>query len=280
MLKIKKYGPVTQFLLTKDGPGKAATSVACYYLDGYLIDSGQEHCKNELYEALKDYKLKRIVNTHSHEDHIGANRLLQQTRSLPPAWVHPLAIKNLETSDIWGSSMPEYRKHAWGVAKASLAEAIPDKIYTENYVLEVIHTPGHCKDHICLFERTHGWLFSGDLFISKNVNSVQYDENAPLIIESLEKILRYPVKTMFCSYGRIHENAYEQLKAKLSNLKNWQEQIINLHKSGFSEAEILNKIFKEESTIGILTSGCLSRAQFIHQMIYNVPLFIPADIDR
>ncbi len=270
MIKINRFGPVTQFLLTKN-----TSTVACYYIDGYLIDSGQDHCKYELEKALIPYNLERIINTHSHEDHIGGNKLLQEKRGLPPSWAHPIAVKELETSSEWGNAMPEYRKRAWGVAESSSAQAIPDEINTGNYVLKPIYTPGHCKDHICLFEPDKGWLFSGDLFVSKNLNSVQYDETAPLIIESIEKIMRLPIKKMFCSYGKVYDNAYEQLNAKLENLKNWKSQIMDLHNSGFSEEEILHKVFEKESRAGIISAGCLSRAQFIHQIIYNEPLFIP-----
>ena len=61
----------------------------------------------------------------------------------------------------------------------------------------------------------------------------------------------------------------------LENLKNWKSQIMDLHNSGFSEEEILHKVFEKESRAGIISAGCLSRAQFIHQIIYNEPLFIP-----
>ena len=30
---------------------------------------------------------------------------------------------------------------------------------------KVIHTPGHCSNHLCLYEPNKGWLFTGDLFV-------------------------------------------------------------------------------------------------------------------
>jgi len=275
MLKITTYGPITQFLLTNDPNMKYPRSVACYYIDGYLIDAGQTHCKAELAKALENLPIKRIINTHSHEDHIGANRLLQDTRDLPPVWIHKNGIRDIELADVWGNAMPDYKKQAWGIPEASHAEEIPDIIDTGNYKLEVIYTPGHCKDHICLLEREHGWLFSGDLYVSKNINSVQYDENAPQIIESIEKILTYPIKTIFCAYGYVHENAREKFEEKLAILKNWQNQILELHENGVSEEDILEQLFGGEAFPGIASKGYLSRTQFIHQIIYGEPAFYP-----
>ena len=80
---------------------------------------------------------------------------------------------------------------------------------------------------------------------------------------------------MFCAYGNVYQNASEQLRGKQTYMKEWQSQILTLHRQGVSEQGILEQVFGGESRMGILTEGCISRAQFIHQMIYQQPLFVP-----
>ena len=40
---------------------------------------------------------------------------------------------------------------------------------------QVIYTPGHSPDHICLFEHKHGWLFTGDLFVGGMDRALRVD---------------------------------------------------------------------------------------------------------
>jgi hypothetical protein len=56
------------------------------------------------------------------------------------------------------------RSTAYGpITRMHLARtAFGRPLYTvEAYLFEVIPTPGHCPDHVCLFEREQGWLFNG-----------------------------------------------------------------------------------------------------------------------
>ena len=40
MIKTQAYGPVTQFIMGREYEGQIIYSMACYYIDGLLIDSG------------------------------------------------------------------------------------------------------------------------------------------------------------------------------------------------------------------------------------------------
>ena len=46
---------------------------AAYWVDGLLIDTGCAHTAEQLASALDDVGIERVVKTHGHEDHIGAN---------------------------------------------------------------------------------------------------------------------------------------------------------------------------------------------------------------
>jgi len=98
--------------------------------------------------------IRAIICTHSHPDHA------------PGAWL----LKDI--CDHHGLHVP-----VMGMASASTARAhsafVPDKVLhdgqtlvlengTHGHTLEVIHTPGHAANHLCVVLREDGLLLSGD----------------------------------------------------------------------------------------------------------------------
>ena len=70
MIKITSYGEVTRFDISRTLAGRGRYWTTAYHLGDTLIDSGCAHTANELRDALADLYVTRIVNTHSHEDHV------------------------------------------------------------------------------------------------------------------------------------------------------------------------------------------------------------------
>ena len=70
MLKSSTYETVIRFDLARTFAGRGRYWTTAYLLDGLLIDSGCAFTARELVKALEDATLTRIVNTHTHEDHI------------------------------------------------------------------------------------------------------------------------------------------------------------------------------------------------------------------
>ena len=64
--------------MSREIGGKPAYWVASYFVDGLLIDTGCGYTAEELMSFLEKHPPKWVVNTHYHEDHIGANRLIQE----------------------------------------------------------------------------------------------------------------------------------------------------------------------------------------------------------
>jgi glyoxylase-like metal-dependent hydrolase (beta-lactamase superfamily II) len=53
-------------------------------------------------------------------------------------------------------------------------------------IFEVILTPGHDRDHICLFEREQGWLFTGDAYVGTRPQDCRPIEDQRQILEDLK----------------------------------------------------------------------------------------------
>ena len=65
-----------------------------------MVDTGCAHTHKELLKALEGRPVERIVNTHTHEDHIGANGALQWQNPRLDILAHPLALPVLADGKI------------------------------------------------------------------------------------------------------------------------------------------------------------------------------------
>jgi len=78
MLEIEQIEEVTRIRMGREVGGRVLYWVAAYLVDGLLIDTGCRHTAEELAGFLEGKDLKMVVNTHHHEDHVGANHILKE----------------------------------------------------------------------------------------------------------------------------------------------------------------------------------------------------------
>ena len=71
--QVSGEGEVIRLRVARKLVGRSAYFTAAYWVDGLLVDTGCAHTARQLSQAVKDWHVTQIVNTHSHEDHIGAN---------------------------------------------------------------------------------------------------------------------------------------------------------------------------------------------------------------
>jgi glyoxylase-like metal-dependent hydrolase (beta-lactamase superfamily II) len=245
--------------MARDVPLMARYWTTAYLVDGLLIDSGCAHTSQDLLRFLDAGPLERIANTHSHEDHIGANGILQRARGAP-IMAHELALPVL--ADPRGTQpLHPYRKLFWGWPEPSRGEPIADGdvITTANYRFEVIHTPGHSPDHCCFFEPQHGWLFSGDLFVGGRERALRIDYDIWGIIGSLKRIADLPIRSLFPGSARVRHEPGAELLAKISYLEEIGGRIQDLSREGWSTARIARTVLGKSLFLEYLTLGHFTR---------------------
>lgn len=248
MIKTQQFGPVKQYLMGRIMDGQLIRAMACYYVDGLLVDSGPIHVAHELPEIFAEVQVKVLVNTHHHEDHIGNNLWFQKALGLGPALAHSSAVPLIERQPGSVDPLPLYRRYTWGEPPASRALAIDPELRTPNYLFKVIETPGHSPDHICLLEPEQGWLFTGDLYLGEKVSEIHMDEDPNLILNSLMGLLRYDFEVLFCSSGKVLEiNARQAVVAKIAYWEEERDKVRCLYRKGYQAEEIRERLYGPES---------------------------------
>lgn len=268
MLKSTKYGDVIRFDLARTIAGKGRYWTTAYYVDGLLIDTGCAHTSNEFCQALSNAPIDLILNTHSHEDHIGANAALLRERDRLRALIHPLGMPVL--ADPRGKQpLHPYRRIYWGYPQGSTAQPIGDgdEIKTEHYTFRVISTPGHSPDHVCLYEPSKGWMFTGDLFVGGKERALRIDYDIWGILESLKKISQFPITTLFPGSARLRENAEEALRAKVDYLEGFGERVLELSRAGKSVPAITRELCGGLMFVEVFTLGHFSRKGLVRSFL-------------
>lgn len=230
----------------------------CYLIDGsLLIDTGFPWAYRRLKQTLVGLGAERtittVVNTHYHEDHTGNNDLIA---ALCHACVlaHPDAVPEIR----FPVELPWYRSFLFGTSQIAEVVPIEAMVETEHCRFEVIETPGHCPGHICLFEPTRKWLFSGDLYVAAELDSQLRDADGPLWIASLERILPLNATWMFDAHGSIfagEEIVRQQLQRKLDFLCAIRDRVTKFATHGQTIRQLTRRVFNRHDLVDWLSFG-------------------------
>jgi glyoxylase-like metal-dependent hydrolase (beta-lactamase superfamily II) len=268
MLKVSRFGEVTRFDLARTILGRGVYWTTAYLVDGLLVDSGCAHSATELGSALADVRLNHIVNTHTHEDHIGANGLLQQNHQGVTILAHPSALPVL--ADPRGTQpLHTYRGVMWGWPKPSQGEPLEDGaiVDTGRYQFEVIYTPGHSPDHLCLYEPQKRWLFSGDLFVGGKERALRGGYDIWGIIASLKHVSELPVGWLFAGSARVRRDPGPELEAKIEHLETLGKRVHALHQRGRSVSQIVRALCGGPMLLELFTLGNFSRRHLVESYL-------------
>lgn len=272
MLRTTRQDDVIRFDLCRPFAGRGWYWTSAFLVDGLLIDSGPAHASCELVRVVGDMTLDRIVNTHSHEDHIGGNGPIQRSREALEILAHPSAIPVLE--DPRGAQpLHPYRWLFWGWPEPSAGRPLQDQevVETRNHRFQVIFTPGHSPDHLCLYEPNRGWLFTGDLFVGGRDRSLRADADIWGSIRSLRRLAALPSTRLFPGSARTRDDSKRELVGKADYLEDLGEKVLDLHRRGWGARAIVRALCGGPMWVEILTLGHFSRRHLVLSYLRGEP---------
>jgi glyoxylase-like metal-dependent hydrolase (beta-lactamase superfamily II) len=152
------------------GMGSNCYIIACEEtMEGAVIDPGGDPTTIMKVVNSEKIKVKYIINTHGHIDHIGGNAKIKELTGAE-ILIHGNDAKML-TSSVANYSLLMGRSITSPAADRLLKDGDVIKI-GKTVELQVIHTPGHTPGGICL--KTGNILFSGDTLFAGSIGRTDF----------------------------------------------------------------------------------------------------------
>ena len=159
-----------------------------------LVDVGAGDCWKEI-EKLDS--VDKVIMTHTHRDHV--ENMEKVSEKLDPE----IYSFNPENPDVNSSELEE-----------------SEKIMFSGMEFDIIHTPGHKDDSICLYNPENKVLFTGDLiFPEGSFGRTDLEEgDREKLIESIKKITELEVEEFYPGHGNpVEEDADKCIAKSLEN---------------------------------------------------------------
>lgn len=175
--------------------------VNCYLLgceatgQAMVIDPGGKAPRILEILAENNFKLKMVVNTHGHFDHIGGNQALV-TETQAELLIHPADLPILR-----GASEHAMRFGCQPIEPSPEPTRLlqdGDIVELGDFQFQVIHVPGHSPGGICLLGE--GFLFAGDNLFAGSIGRTDLPsgDQGALMKALRDRILTLPDEIIVC----------------------------------------------------------------------------------
>jgi glyoxylase-like metal-dependent hydrolase (beta-lactamase superfamily II)/predicted DCC family thiol-disulfide oxidoreductase YuxK len=207
--------------------------------DGVAIDPGSPKMRRSLARHLRQAqpRIAKVIATHAHEEHVGNLNWLSELSGAPVC-----------VSEMTAQFLTPFKKLPW--VRATIIGQPPnlkppyhilgETVDTESGYLQVLATPGHCDDHIVLYDPTEKLLLAGDAFMGSYFATPNPDVDSLKWLASLERLMELDIEILVEGHGHIHtlrvdipdfpgvvirENPKIAISQKLTYLRWLREQI-------------------------------------------------------
>ena len=177
----------------------------------------------------KNIKLKYILNTHHHYDHIGGNKELKKK---------------------YKSKVIGYKNDAHRIPEIDILVEDGQIWKKDNFEAKIFHIPGHTSGHICFHFYNDNFLFTGDTLFSLGCGRL-FEGTYKDMFDSLNKIKSLPENTsIFCGHEYTLQNSKFCIKYDPDNLA-LKNKIDDIEKKLKNNLPTVPSILKDEINCNI-----------------------------
>jgi glyoxylase-like metal-dependent hydrolase (beta-lactamase superfamily II) len=216
--------------------------IACFEVDGVLVDPGPESCIDTLLEALRGERPSALLLTHIHFDHAGAAGALVRRWPDLDVYVHERGAPHMANPEklvasaarLYGGE--EGLRETWGEVVPVPEERLKILSGGESVLgFDVQYTPGHASHHVCYFHSGSGVAFVGDMAgVRVPPSGLTLAPTPPPDIDvdawerSLETIAAWEPQTLALTHFGTTDDPAAQLEAAREALR-WQADLAGAH---------------------------------------------------
>lgn len=201
-----------------------------YFIDGaepVLIDAGVGNAPHlEAIDHAAGNRRLHLVVTHAHSDHISGAPAIRERRPSTRLSKMP-----------WAERDRELRWHP-------LADG--DLIATGEGDLQVIHTPGHAPDHVCLWHAGTRTVFVGDMLVQGTTVMIPASHRGSLVdyLRSLDRLLALGAARAFPAHGPVIEDPPALIRNYIEHRAQRESQIAAaVHDGAATIDQLLSRIY-------------------------------------
>lgn len=237
---------------------KNPTNIGIYKVDDeniYLIDSGND--KDAGKKILKiieenNWKVKGIISTHSHADHVGGNKVIQDRTGCK---IYANKVEKgiteypiLESSLLYGGYPMKELRNKFLMAQPSTVEDIENNLPQG---LELIEIKGHFFDMIGIKTSDDVYFLGDSIFSEETINKYHiffiYDVREYL--NTLNFLETLNGKLYIASHIEAKENIKDLIKLNRDKIKEIIDKILDFCKNEKTTEEIIKYLFDEYNLV-------------------------------
>ena len=138
-----------------------------------------------------------VLNSHTHDDHVGGNWQFDTVYGMDTAFTRNSAKGSkadaqaeIAPGEICGALPAHFDPASYATRPWKISKWMHDgdRIDLGGRTLEIISTPGHTPDAICLFDRANGLLFTGDTYYPGTIWIYRPETDLAAYAQSLQKL--------------------------------------------------------------------------------------------